>query len=267
MLTSSAPARQRLIALFFGGLCHSLFLVAISTAMWAMYHGMHVGLVQFSLPATLALDLFLLLQFPILHSYLLSRSGSRKLSRCAPGSLGRDLSTTSFTIIASAQLLSLYLFWSPIGPVWWVSEGMTRVLFTAIYLSSWLFLARAMFDAGMAIQTGFLGWSSVFKGRSPNYGGMPQGGLFKFTRQPIYLAFALTTWTVPVWTLDQLIVAFWFTSYCLLGPIFKERRYQRRYGQEFSDYQEKTPYFLPTPKKVLGWRAEPIPTRSGSRSR
>ena len=103
-----------------------------------------------------------------------------------------------------------------------------------------------MNDAGMATQTGFLGWSAVFRGRRPVYDPMPTQGLFKYTRQPIYLAFALTTWTVPTWTTDQLILALWFTSYCVFGPYFKEKRYQRRYGEKFESYRKQTPYFLPS---------------------
>jgi methanethiol S-methyltransferase len=253
-MLSSAPSpsiRQQMIALGFGAACHGLFLIAIGTAMLAMYHGMHLGLVNLPWPLGVTLNLILLLQFPLLHSYLLTRRGSRQLSRCAPDALGRDLSTTSFTIIAAIQLLALYALWSPIGPVWWESQGVVRWMMSGLYAFSWLLLGRSMFDAGLALQTGFLGWSAVFRGRRPNYGKMPQEGLFRYTRQPIYLAFALTMWTVPVWTADQLIVALWFTSYCLLGPIFKERRYQQRYGEQFRDYRRKTPYFFPSVRAIL----------------
>ncbi|HIB67734.1 MAG TPA: isoprenylcysteine carboxylmethyltransferase family protein [Phycisphaerales bacterium] len=237
---------SRAVALTWGVACHSLFLTAILTSMLNMYMGMHLGLVRFPPGAAILWDLGLLLQFPLLHSFLLSAPGSKLLSRLAPLKLGRDLASTTFVIIASVQMLSLYLLWAPLGSVWWSAHGVTRVLITLVYLSTWLFLARSMNDAGMATQTGFLGWSAVFRGRRPVYDPMPTRGLFKYTRQPIYLAFALTTWTVPTWTTDQLILALWFTSYCVFGPYFKEKRYQRRYGEKFESYRKQTPYFLPT---------------------
>jgi methanethiol S-methyltransferase len=52
-------------------------------------------------------------------------------------------------------------------------------------------------------------------------------------RQPIYVAFALTLWTVPVWTPDQLALALSLTAYCLLAPRLKERRFAARYGDRF----------------------------------
>lgn len=235
----------RAAALATGLLCHGLFLCAIAASFLAMYRGMQVSLVHLPRPFAYLWDGLLLLQFPVLHSFLLSKPGGKLLVRSGPSGVGRDLVTTTFTIIASLQMLLLYLLWSPLGPVWWSAQGMTLVLMTGLYLAAWLLLGRAMYDAGLAIQTGFLGWSSVFRKRRPNYGGMPEGGMFRVCRQPIYLAFALTMWTVPVWTPDQLMVALWFSSYCLLGPLFKERRYKARYGETFERYRRKTPYFLP----------------------
>lgn len=246
MLPATIPVgKRRRTALLYGFTCHSLFLLAIGTALLAMYHGMHFGPVKLVAPWNWAWDLLLLAQFPLLHSFLLTRKGGKQLGKLAPDKLGGALSTTTFAIVASTQMLALYGLWSPLGPLWWQSQGTLRIIISIVYLASWLFLGKAMADAGLGIQTGFLGWSSVYRGRKPNYGSMPTGGLFRFCRQPVYLAFALTTWTVPTWSADQLLIALWFTSYCLLGPLLKERRYARRYGQAFSDYKEKVPYIIP----------------------
>jgi protein-S-isoprenylcysteine O-methyltransferase Ste14 len=64
-------------------------------------------------------------------------------------------------------------------------------------------------------------------------------------RQPIYVAFALTLWTVPVWTPDQLVLALTLTAYCLAAPRLKERRFERRYGERFRAYRQSVPYALP----------------------
>jgi protein-S-isoprenylcysteine O-methyltransferase Ste14 len=74
---------------------------------------------------------------------------------------------------------------------------------------------------------------------------MPQTGLFRLVRQPIYVSFALTLWTVPTWTPDQLVVAVALTAYCIVAPRFKERRYRRIYGPQFDDYARKVPYWIP----------------------
>jgi methanethiol S-methyltransferase len=74
---------------------------------------------------------------------------------------------------------------------------------------------------------------------------MPTLGLFRLIRQPIYVAFALTLWTVPVWTPDQFVLATAFTAYCLLAPRLKERRFAARYGAQFETYRADVPYVLP----------------------
>jgi protein-S-isoprenylcysteine O-methyltransferase Ste14 len=74
---------------------------------------------------------------------------------------------------------------------------------------------------------------------------MPTQGLFRLIRQPIYVAFALTLWTPPVWTPDQLVLAISLTAYCLLAPRLKERRFAARYGSRFERYRADVPYVLP----------------------
>jgi hypothetical protein len=117
-----------------------------------------------------------------------------------------------------------------------------------LYAASWALLGKSMFDAGLSLQTGSLGWSALFRGRKPVYPPMPVTGLFRLTRQPIYVSFALTLWTVPTWTPDQLVVAITFTAYCLIAPQFKEARYRRIYGRAFDDYAQSVPYWSPWPR-------------------
>ena len=75
---------------------------------------------------------------------------------------------------------------------------------------------------------------------------MPQRGLLRFCRRPIYVAFAMTLWTVPAWTPDQLeVAAVVLTLYCVTGPLLKERRFSRRFGEQFRAYQRWVPYWLP----------------------
>jgi protein-S-isoprenylcysteine O-methyltransferase Ste14 len=77
---------------------------------------------------------------------------------------------------------------------------------------------------------------------------MPTTGLFRIVRQPIYVAFALTLWTVPTWTPDHLALAVVLTANCLIGPLSKERRFRLRFGQNLLAYANKVPYWLPWPR-------------------
>jgi protein-S-isoprenylcysteine O-methyltransferase Ste14 len=142
--------------------------------------------------------------------------------------------------------------------VWWEPHGALRIGFTVAYGAAWLFLMKAMADAGLGAQTGWLGWSAVVRGRRPVHGGLPTRGTFRRVRQPIYVAFAAILWTGPVWTPDHVLIATGWTLYCLLGPLHKERRYHRRYGAAFDRYRALVPYWIPSRRPVDLSAIEPL---------
>jgi protein-S-isoprenylcysteine O-methyltransferase Ste14 len=187
----------------------------------------------------------LLAQFPLLHSMLLSRRGRAVLGRLAPQGLGGRLATTTYALIAAVQVWLLFALWSPSGTVWWRASGFVFGVLCCLYAAAWLLLLKSIIDAGFALQTGLLGWRAVARHRVPVYPPMPTTGLFRLCRQPIYIAFALTLWTAPTITPDQLVVSLVLTAYCLVGPLFKEARFARQFGEPFARYQQNVPYWLP----------------------
>jgi protein-S-isoprenylcysteine O-methyltransferase Ste14 len=147
--------------------------------------------------------------------------------------------------VASMQILATFACWSPSGIVWWAPTGALRAMWTVVYALAWLLLLKAMTDAGLAMQTGFAGWSAIVGGPASGPRRFPTHGLFAYVRQPVYVAFALTLWTGPCWTPDHLAVALGWTFYCVAGPLLKEERYRRRYGAVFDAYQRSVPYWIP----------------------
>jgi ubiquinone biosynthesis O-methyltransferase len=243
--------RRSIIAISYGALCHVAFAASVGTMIVSMYTGMTIGLGRFTAPLNWLANAVLVLQFPLLHSILLTPRGRRFLSRLAPRDVGGDLSTTTYVIVASLQVLLLFALWSPTGVVWWAADGFERVLLSVLYASAWLLLLKSIADASLALHTGSLGWQAVWRGTKPLYPPMPSKGLFRLSRQPIYVSFALTSWTVPTWTPDQLFLAVSLTSYCIFGPLLKEERFKRLYGTKFEAYRRQVPYWLPG----LSWYA------------
>jgi methanethiol S-methyltransferase len=244
---TSLERRRRLFAAALGAANHALFGVGVGCMMWGLHGGLRSGLGPLQGGAALLANAALLIHFPFLHSYLLSPAGRSRVARWIPFGLGADLATTSYALGASLQLLLVFGLWSPSGVTWWEPQGGLRSAFELAYGASWLLLAKAMLDAGLAIQSGALGWLAVVRGRRPRYGPFPQHGLFRWCRQPVYLAFALTLWTGPVWTPDHLAIALGWTAYCVLGARIKERRYLATFGEEFRAYQRRVGFFLPAP--------------------
>ena len=233
------------LALGLGVLCHAMFAAGVLAMIVAMFFGLSRTLGTVTWPWAALANAVLILQFPLAHSLLLTGPGGRLLARLIPGPHGRTLATTTYAIIASAQLLALFVLWTPSGIVWWRAEGAVFWAITVAYGASWLILMKSIFDAGADLQTGALGWMSLLARIRPVFPDMPTLGLFRLIRQPIYVAFALTLWTVPVWTPDQLALAVSFTAYCLIAPRLKERRFAARYGDRFTQYQADVPYMLP----------------------
>ena len=244
-----APGARRFLAVIYGAACHLSFAAGVATMMAAMYFGMSRSLGTVASPWNWLANAALLAQFPIGHSLLLTNRGRLLLSRLAPLGAGGTLSTTTYVTIAALQIFALFAFWSPTGTIWWQADGAALVGLSLLYALSWLLLGKSMLDAGLSVQTGSLGWWALFRGGKPVYPPMPVRGLFRLTRQPIYVAFTLTLWTVPTWTPDQLVLALTLTAYCLLAPLLKEARFRRMYGPAFDSYASAVPYWLPLPRR------------------
>ncbi len=240
-----SPPLRKATALFFGALCHTCFAVGVATMVVMMFFGMSLSFGRLESPWSWMANAALLGQFPIMHSFLLTDTGRGVLARLAPRGTGVALATTTYVTIASLQIFALFALWSPTGVIWWQAEGTNLALMSALYASAWLLLGKAMADAGLSLQSGLLGWWALLRNKKPVYPKMPETGLFRLSRQPIYVAFTLTLWTVPTWTPDQLIVSTTLTVYCLIGPLFKEARFRRIYGPDFDAYCQRVPYWLP----------------------
>lgn len=238
-------SRQRFTAIVAGLVCHLSFLLGIAAMIAGLFFGMTRGFGPFHGSAAWIADGLLLLQFPLVHSFLLSQRGGRLLARLTPLGLGSDLRTTTYATVSSWQLMLVFGLWSPIGAIWWEPTGLALAVCSVLYAASWILLLKTMADAGLPLQTGFLGWSAVARNRKPRFKRFPVEGTFGLIRQPVYFAFTLTLWTAPVWTADRLLIAVAWTAYCLLGPLLKEQRYLRYHGNDFAEYRRRVPYWVP----------------------
>jgi hypothetical protein len=159
--------------------------MGVATMIAAMFYGMSRSLGRVAPPWTHFANAGLLLQFPLGHSLLLSGRGRKILGRLAPSAVASRMSTTAYVIVASLQVYLLFAFWTPSGIVWFRAEGVTLWALSGLYVAAWLLLLKAIWDAGPALQTGFLGWWAIFRNRAPVFPPMPTTGLFRLVRQPM----------------------------------------------------------------------------------
>ena len=238
-------SKRWMIAVLYGLVCHIIFTASVLTMLVAMFFGMSQSLGKIPAPYSYFVNLLLLLQFPLAHSFLLSSKGKKYLLYFSPKDYSKTLAPTIFALLAATQLFLLFFFWTPTQIKIWEPSGTSYFVMCTLYSSSWLLLIWASIDAGAELQSGALGWMSLAQNKTPKFPDLPTLGLFKFIRQPIYASFALTTWTTPNWTADQLLIAVVFTAYCIIAPKFKEKRFEKRFGKKFTDYQSEVPYMVP----------------------
>ena len=237
---------NKLIAIFYGLMCHGIFLVAGAVMFITILTGFQFSVGPFEGYEAVAINLLLLIQFPLGHSFFLSNRGMKVLEIFAPKSFAKTLRTTVYATIASIQLILLFTFWNFSGVFIWQIETPASLFMIILNLLSWALLSISSIQAGYKVQTGSLGWTSVYQGKKPVFPDMPTHGLFSIIRQPIYLSFSLVLWTSPQMSLDLFIVALSYSLYCYFGPMLKEKRFQKIYGKTFFEYQQKVPYYMPS---------------------
>ena len=241
-----------MLAIFYGLVCHSIFLIAGAVMFFTILTGFQFSVGALEGLSAMAINFLLLIQFPLGHSFFLSRPGMRVLEIFAPKIYAKTLRTTIYATIASMQLILLFSLWNFSGVFIWQIESPANIVMITLNLLSWALLSISSIQAGYKVQTGSLGWTSVYQGKEPIFPDMPTRGMFSIIRQPIYLSFSLVLWTSPQMSVDLFIVALSYSLYCYFGPMLKEKRFQKIYGKSFSDYQQKVPYYLPFISRAMG---------------
>ena len=242
----------KLLALFYGLACHGIFLIAGAVMFFTILTGFQFSVGALEGLSAVAINLLLLIQFPIGHSFFLSKRGMRVLEIFAPKSYAKTLRTTIYATIASMQLILLFSLWNFSGVFIWQIEMPANLIMILLNLASWALLSISSIQAGYKVQTGSLGWTSVYQSKEPIFPDMPTRGMFSIVRQPIYLSFSLVLWTSPQMSVDLFIVALSYSLYCYIGPMLKEKRFYRIYGNQFTEYQERVPYYLPLISRYIG---------------
>lgn len=157
------------LALLMGLLCHVAFAAAVMAMVLGMFLGMSAGFGRMPWPWAALVNAALVVQFPLVHSLLLTGAGGRWLARLVPGPYGSALATTSYALIASVQLLAVFILWTPSGIVWWRAEGAVFWAVCAAYAGAWLMLLKASLDAGAEVQSGAPGWMALMARARPRF--------------------------------------------------------------------------------------------------
>ncbi len=181
------PIRNKLLAILYGLVCHGIFLMAGAVMFITILTGFQFSAGSLEGLSAVAINFLLLIQFPLGHSFFLSNRGMKALEIFAPKSYAKTLRTTVYATIASIQLILLFSLWNFSGVFIWQIESPANIVMIILNLLSWALLSISSIQAGYKVQTGSLGWTSVYLGKKPVFPDMPHSWSF-FNNKATYLS-------------------------------------------------------------------------------
>ncbi len=167
----------------------------------------------------------------LLHSLLALEAFKKKVFRSvAPAPYRLFYTLFSFLSLAPVGLFYLSLPARPLVtyPFPWSLAIATVFVF---------FLLAALLSFRRFDTAGFLGLRE-------EKAGLITTGTFRYSRHPMYTASIGLLWARSLLDKDLVLNAL-FSIYLIVGAFIEERRLLRQYGDEYRDYQSRTPMFFP----------------------
>jgi protein-S-isoprenylcysteine O-methyltransferase Ste14 len=190
--------------------------------------GPSVGLTR-----ALAVDSALLLLFALTHS-LMARDRFKQVYR----RLASEATLRSTYVLVSAITLSLLMWqWSPIDLVVWEIEAAAgRYLLIGVAAMGWSFAAVAYYSVGHLELFGLRQAWLRFKGRPEESPRLVTSGIYRVSRNPMYLGFVIGMWSTPRMSAGHLLLSAVMTIYVLIGRRYEKRDLIARFGDRYLDY-------------------------------
>ncbi len=130
--------------------------------------------------------------------------------------------------------------------------GVLFYLMIFIQLTAGFFFIKALFTNSGSV---LLGLSQILNylrhGKLPRFldepeaGKLNRKGLYKYMRHPTYTFAAFFLIASPLMTINLLYLIFMILLYFGIGTVFEERNLIHRFGDEYRNYQNEVPRFIP----------------------
>lgn len=239
---------SRLLALVYGTLCYTVFLM---TFLYAIGFVAGLGVpkhidngASVDFLSALVINLALLGLFAIQHSVMARPGFKRWWIRFVPAPIERS----TYVLFSSLALIALFWFWRPLGPMLWnVETGWLRLSLYGVSALGWLIVLAGTF---MISHFDLFGLKQVwtYSRGSADRDGSPfvTRAFYRIVRHPLMLGFLIAFWATPSMSLGHLLFALMTTGYIVVAVKFlEERDLVAEHGDTYRDYQRRVPMLLP----------------------
>lgn len=183
-----------------------------------------------------------LLLFAVQHSTMARPAFKRWWTQYVP----KPVERSTFVLLTSVILSTMFAFWQPMGGVVWQIENETaKVVLLALFLLGWAMVFLATFLINHFDLFGLRQVWLYFRGQPYTHLPFRVPFLYKYVRHPLYLGFLIAFWSTPVMTVTHLLFALATTGYILTAIQLEERDLVAHFGQRYRDYRKQVPMILP----------------------
>lgn len=150
-----------------------------------------------------------------------------------------------FAVVSLAPIFGLILF-RPGDTIWQIT-GFGQLLLVVIQAVGLIGMIVSLFQINLGRFIGMSQMAAFLQGENLP---LPEerlqyGGVYQLVRHPLYLFSLLVIW--PMGTMSESLLAFNIgtTIYFLVGSVFEERKLASAYGEDYRQYQRRTPSIIP----------------------
>jgi protein-S-isoprenylcysteine O-methyltransferase Ste14 len=237
---------SRTLSFIYGLLCYCVFLLTFLYAIAFVGNFLVPRTIdsgpKASLPQALLVDLILLGLFAVQHTIMARPGFKRVWTKMVPVHIERS----TYVLVASLLLLLLYWQWRPMPTVIWdTGSGAATTLLWALYGLGWFLVLISTF---MVDHFDLFGLRQIWmhlRAEEYHHPKFKTNALYRYLRHPIMLGFIIAFWATPHMTRGHLLFAIATTLYILVGVQFEERDLMRFLGNEYKNYRQRVPMFIP----------------------
>ncbi len=180
--------------------------------------------------------------FGLQHTLMARKSFKEWWTRFVP----KPVERSTYVLFSSIALIVIFWLWQPLpATIWQVETAWASLLLKWGFWLGWLilFLSTWMID-----HFNLFGVKQVWNYMRENEQNPPkfmEPGFYKYVRHPLMLGFLIAFWSIPHMTAGHLVFSSGMTFYIFVGVHFEEKAMIRRFGEDYKEYRQRVPKFLP----------------------